>query len=297
MHTCVRACRERLTASTPLDADNLRRRLTFLAARGGGSCLSELGGVSLGRRRVARFGISRSRTGISPLVRTIKTYPPPIFPQTMDAFGDNFVNEPEVDPAAEFLAREQDQLAGLEDDITPMAVTLAAAAAGQPEDELSGKFGNLKVGPGGDAEGSFEIVDTIGQPGEAQASGEPMPPPPVKEEPEKIKKWREEQKARLEEKDAEEEKKREEWKEAAKKELEEWYKHHAEAINKTKTTNRNAEKQFVAEADEVEPGTEWERIAKLCEFNPKSSRTSKDVSRMRSIILQLKQTPPTPINA
>jgi len=62
-------------------------------------------------------------------------------------------------------------------------------------------------------------------------------------------------------------------------------------------TNRNAEKQFVAEADEVEPGTEWERIAKLCEFNPKSSRTSKDVSRMRSIILQLKQTPPTPINA
>lgn len=47
----------------------------------------------------------------------------------MDAFGDNFVNEPEVDPAAEFLAREQDQLAGLEDEITPMAVTLAAAAA------------------------------------------------------------------------------------------------------------------------------------------------------------------------
>lgn len=38
--------------------------------------------------------------------------------------------------------------------------------------------------------------------------------------------------------DAEEEKKKEEWREAAKKELEEWYKHHAEAISKTKTTNR-----------------------------------------------------------
>lgn len=38
--------------------------------------------------------------------------------------------------------------------------------------------------------------------------------------------------------DAEEEKKKEEWREAAKKELEEWYKHHAETINKTKTTNR-----------------------------------------------------------
>lgn len=55
---------------------------------------------------------------------------------------------------------------------------------------------------------------------------------------------------------------------------------------------RNAEKQFVAEADAIEPGTEWERIAKLCDFNPKASRASKDVSRMRSIILQLKQNPP-----
>lgn len=34
----------------------------------------------------------------------------------MDDFGDNFV-QPDVDPAAEFLAREQDQLAGLEDEL------------------------------------------------------------------------------------------------------------------------------------------------------------------------------------
>lgn len=51
---------------------------------------------------------------------------------------------------------------------------------------------------------------------------------------------------------------------------------------------RNAEKEFVAETDAIEPGTEWERIAKLCDFNPKASKTSRDVSRMRSIILQLK---------
>jgi hypothetical protein len=45
------------------------------------------------------------------------------------------------------------------------------------------------------------------------------------------------------------------------------------------------------------PGTEWERIAKLCDFNPKSAKNTKDVSRMRSVILQLKQggSPPTSI--
>ncbi len=59
-----------------------------------------------------------------------------------------------------------------------------------------------------------------------------------------------------------------------------------------KSNSRNAEKQFVAELpDEMEPGTEWERIAKLCDFNPKSTKSSRDVSRLRSIILQLKQNP------
>lgn len=47
----------------------------------------------------------------------------------MDAFGDTFFKEEqEVDPAAEFLAREQDQLAGLEDEIQPVALSTQAAA-------------------------------------------------------------------------------------------------------------------------------------------------------------------------
>lgn len=55
---------------------------------------------------------------------------------------------------------------------------------------------------------------------------------------------------------------------------------------------RNAEKELISQPIELEPGQQWERIAKLCDFNPKASRNSKDVSRMRSIILQLKQSPP-----
>lgn len=54
---------------------------------------------------------------------------------------------------------------------------------------------------------------------------------------------------------------------------------------------RNAEKQFVSEENDIVPGTEWERIAKLCDFNPKAKQGNKDVSRMRSLILQMKQNP------
>ena len=40
-----------------------------------------------------------------------------------------------------------------------------------------------------------------------------------------------------------------------------------------------------------EQGQNWESVAKLCDFNPKGNKNTKDVSRMRSILLQLKQTP------
>ncbi|XP_035793534.1 clathrin light chain-like isoform X4 [Anopheles albimanus] len=192
----------------------------------------------------------------------------------MNAFGDNFEQpSTEADPAAEFLAREQNALAGLEDEIPPVA----------PAAALAGTNGSLDGDPVPKAEDDND--DFAGF----------TVPKQVTEEPEKIRKWREDQKARLEEKDREEERKKDELREQARKELEDWYKHHDEAISKTKAANResakNAEKQFVAETDEIEPGTEWERIAKLCDFNPKTNKSSKDISRMRSIILQLKQNP------
>uniref|UniRef100_A0A8D9EZB5 Clathrin light chain n=1 Tax=Cacopsylla melanoneura TaxID=428564 RepID=A0A8D9EZB5_9HEMI len=266
----------------------------------------------------------------------------------MDGFGDNF-DDNDVDPAAEFIAREQNQLAGLEDEVEPVVASLNSATisdAFQPQAEFTNEYEFVSndnepdiafnspqlVGAGFneqtngngimfDVESSPSFNNTVpvapvlnghSSPHEDEASvaspsksserpkifSQPPTPaktPPIREEPEKIKKWREAQKQRLEDKDAEEEKKKEEMRKAAKSELEEWYHHHEELIAKTKAANResalNAEKQFVAETDDIEPGTEWERIAKLCDFNPKVGRTNKDVSRMRSIILQLKQTP------
>uniref|UniRef100_A0A8D8VNI8 Clathrin light chain n=1 Tax=Cacopsylla melanoneura TaxID=428564 RepID=A0A8D8VNI8_9HEMI len=215
----------------------------------------------------------------------------------MDGFGDNF-DDNDVDPAAEFIAREQNQLAGLEDEVEPVVASLNSATISGFNEQTNGNGIMFDV----ESSPSFNNTDPVApvlnghsSPHEDEEifSQPPTPAktPPIREEPEKIKKWREAQKQRLEDKDAEEEKKKEEMRKAAKSELEEWYHHHEELIAKTKAANRNAEKQFVAETDDIEPGTEWERIAKLCDFNPKVGRTNKDVSRMRSIILQLKQTP------
>ena len=43
------------------------------------------------------------------------------------------------------------------------------------------------------------------------------------------------------------------------------------------------------EIEDKAPGSEFERICRLCDFNPKNSKNTRDVSRFRSILLQLKQ--------
>ncbi|XP_027509024.1 clathrin light chain A isoform X7 [Chiroxiphia lanceolata] len=121
--------------------------------------------------------------------------------------------------------------------------------------------------------------------------------------------------------DANSRKQEAEWKEKAIKELEEWYARQDEKLEKTKASNRvadeafykqpfadvigyvtninhpcysleqAAEEAFVNDAEDVFPGTEWERVAQLCDFNPKSSKQAKDVSRMRSVLISLKQAP------
>ncbi|XP_022122608.1 clathrin light chain isoform X1 [Pieris rapae] len=206
----------------------------------------------------------------------------------MDDFGDNFV-QPEVDPAAEFLAREQNQLAGLEDDLetsAPPPVATSLASNGLDD------FVEVPSAAAFEANGLMDDEPTVA----------PAATPVVsvfkqeREEPEKIKLWREEQKKRLEEKDAEEETKKQEMLKVAKKELEDWYKTHDEQISKTKAANResakNAEKALARGSESnVEEGNEWARVSELCDFGPRRGR---DVARLRSIVLQLKQSGVSP---
>lgn len=211
----------------------------------------------------------------------------------------------EVDPAAAFLAREQSDLAGLELELEGEDQKVVVA--------VSNDGGDRSVDY---SISSFEVIGAS----EAGAGGGVSPTPLADspgigiEEQENIRKWREEQVKRLKIKDSEEEVKKQEWREVARKELEDWYRNHEDVIAKTKAQNRNAEKQFVAEEGEITPGSEWERIARLCDFNPKvkgsvtssgagavggasgghsnlasHSPRDRDVSRMRTIILQRKQ--------
>ncbi|KAK7473883.1 hypothetical protein BaRGS_00034872 [Batillaria attramentaria] len=206
----------------------------------------------------------------------------------MADFGDfDSSQAAEEDPAAEFLAREQSELAGLEDFDSNEAVqvqdggfdSLGEAGQGdsQPVDQFggggSGDFGEQQTNGPSDMYSAISQQDT------------------VRPEPEKIRIWREEQAKRLAQKDEEEEKTKEEWRSKAKKELDDWYKHHAEQLEKTRENNRAAEEAFIKDRDEKVPGQAWEKITRLCEFNPKNSKNTKDVSRLRSILLQLKQTP------
>ena len=116
-------------------------------------------------------------------------------------------------------------------------------------------------------------------------------------EPEKVRKWREEFSARISKKDAEEETKREEMRQQARKELDDFYRQRTEQLERTKGENRTNNRTF--EDDMLNHGkysrtsngkvNDWDKIASLCDFNPKTNRSQKDLTRYRSVLLQLKQ--------
>ncbi|KAM4709200.1 clathrin light chain A isoform 3-T3 [Discoglossus pictus] len=193
-----------------------------------------------------------------------------------DVFGNGVATE--EDPAAAFLAQQESEIAGIENDegfsiLDSGDVPSSLQSGDMVEDAvMNGDFYQETNGPT-DGYAAISNADRL------QA------------EPESIRKWREEQRSRLEMLDANSVKQESEWKDKASKELEEWYARQDELLQKTKANNRAAEEAFVSDVEETSPGTEWERVARLCDFNPKSSKQAKDVSRMRSILISLKQAP------
>merc|ERR1711970_1101605 len=218
----------------------------------------------------------------------------------MENFDDDFGAPPsaDVDPAAEFLAKEQEELGEIGEDLglaPPQEISAFKEENDftsndlQPEATYSG-LEEFEAAPVSAMDGgNFLVQDTEG------ISSGMSNMNIAREEPEFLKKWKVEQEERLKKKDKDEEVMKEKLRLQARQELEDWYTRYEAQLEKTKSTNREAESDFVAEVggmNHIEPGSEWERVSKHCDFSAKAPGHTKDVSRMRSILLQLKQTPP-----
>ncbi|XP_029296942.1 clathrin light chain B isoform X1 [Cottoperca gobio] len=208
--------------------------------------------------------------------------------------ADNGAHPTEEDPAAAFLAQQESEIAGIENDGEGFGALEGAddEQPSQPEPEPD-NYDGFEEEP---ATVNGDMFQESNGPTDNYAAIAQVDI--QRQEPESLRKWREEQKTRLEVLDLASKTAEAEWKEKAKKELEDWHVHQNEQMEKNKANNklcpslaRASEEAFLSESDGDSPGTEWERVARLCDFNPKTNKQAKDVSRMRSVLISLKQTP------
>ncbi|XP_041653472.1 clathrin light chain B isoform X2 [Cheilinus undulatus] len=199
--------------------------------------------------------------------------------------ADNGAHPTEEDPAAAFLAQQESEIAGIENDGEGFGA-LEEAQVEEPSEPQPANYDDFEEAPATVNGDMFQESNgpTDNYAAIAQADIQ-------RQEPESLRKWREEQKTRLEALDSASKAAEAEWREKAKKELEDWHVHQNEQMEKNKANNRASEEAFLAESDGDTPGSEWERVARLCDFNPKTNKQAKDVSRMRSVLISLKQTP------
>uniref|UniRef100_A0A8C6TGF8 Clathrin light chain n=1 Tax=Neogobius melanostomus TaxID=47308 RepID=A0A8C6TGF8_9GOBI len=187
--------------------------------------------------------------------------------------ADNGAPQVEEDPAAAFLAQQESEIAGIENDSDGFGASEVADAP-QPATNY-GKFMTRRHASAKEpATLNGDMYEESNGPTDSYAAIAQVDH--QRQEPESLRKWREEQQARLEALDSASKTAEEEWRAKAKKELEDWHVHQNEQMEKNKVNNS---------------GTEWERVARLCDFNPKTNKQAKDVSRMRSVLISLKQTP------
>merc|ERR1711962_1844581 len=143
----------------------------------------------------------------------------------MENFDDDFGAPPpaDVDPAAEFLAKEQEELGEIGEDLG-LAPPQEISAFKEESDFTSNDLQDTE----GISSGMTNMNIARG-------------------EPEFLKKWKVEQEERLKMKDEDEEVMKEKLRLQARQELEDWYTRYEAQLEKTKSTNREAESDFVAE--------------------------------------------------
>lgn len=115
--------------------------------------------------------------------------------------------------------------------------------------------------------------------------------PLPKEVPEKILIWRQQQAEMIEKKDQEEKEAIEKLKQSGEEELQTFYKTNKMNLEKIRANNRMNENVEIESDNKVNDDDLWKSVVNnLCDFSQTKVK-NRDVSRMRSIFLQLKQTP------
>ncbi|CAO3665868.1 unnamed protein product [Umbelopsis ramanniana] len=218
----------------------------------------------------------------------------------MSDFGD--FNSSMEDPTANFLAREK---AALGDDAnlfnndipsfsspTPNQVPLPSVT---PTEQLESRafspssqhvlsppaqgFGSISPTPAGDYSAfemsslplkNLKLLSTI---------------PDV--EPEVVKQWREKQKELIAERDAESEEKKHQIVQKAREAIDEFYEDYNDKRQKAIDLNREKEENEQQEREKAASGTVWERISREIDF--KSNSSTRDVSRMKQLMTDLRK--------
>ncbi|XP_071268056.1 clathrin light chain B-like isoform X3 [Salvelinus alpinus] len=150
--------------------------------------------------------------------------------------SDNGVLPVEVDPAAAFLAQQESEIAVIEND----------------DEGVGALEGSVEQPPAADSPATVEYDTGFTEASAATVNGDMFElesngpsdsyaaiaqVDSLRAEPESLRKWREEQKARLEQLDSASKAAEAEWKEKAKKELEDWHVHQIEQMEKNKSHN------------------------------------------------------------
>merc|ERR1712198_452942 len=199
------------------------------------------------------------------------------------------VSSSNEDPAKDFLEKEKENLGDLgldlgiqNNEVQPASEEESTTEFGLDQEKQNQTNGDngMEVPRTGEADPLNDGSDFNLSVNKREGNGEP----------DCIAQWRLKQAERIQIKDKEEEERMKEMREKAKKDLEDWYRKYNEEVKQTKEENKVLEEAFLQEVHGLKPGTEWERVAKNCGFNNKVVHCKKDRSRMRNVILSLKQT-------
>ncbi|KAI9277031.1 clathrin light chain [Phascolomyces articulosus] len=227
----------------------------------------------------------------------------------MSDFGDfNSSN----DPTADFLARERAAL-GEDADLFSsgdVPASIAADTTGLPTDLMTSPPSELPAAASSPAPGSNPLSPPSAGTGTGDYSAFESDFPKAEEletsqafhkamlpdeEPEVVRQWREKQKELIAQRDDEAENKKQETIQRAREEIDKFYEDYNEKKQRTIEENREREENYLKDREDASSANIWERVVREFEVtNAKSTHHTRDVSRMKQLMLDLRKDPKAP---